>query len=124
MSITLFSTDPKIRVSSGLLNTMQGIVINMEMRVTEKINCFKAWLALSFWFDPRYWAQMIAPPVAMATNTLMIKMFNESTRETAEMAAEPMLVTIMVSTDLINALKLVRTLMELIAFLIVLWCTW
>ena len=48
---------------------------------------------------------MMAPPVAMAANILMIKIFNESTRETAEMAAEPMLVTIMVSTDPINAVK-------------------
>lgn len=48
---------------------------------------------------------MMAPPVAMAANTLMIKMFNESTRETAEIAAEPMLVTIIVSTDPINAVK-------------------
>ena len=105
MSITFFSTDPKINVSNGLLNRMQGIVINMEIRVTEKINCFKAWLALSFWLDPKYWAQMMAPPVAMAANILMIKIFNESTRETAEIAAEPMLVTIMVSTDPINAVK-------------------
>lgn len=43
--------------------------------------------------------------VAMAANILMIKIFNESTRETAEMAAKPMLVTIMVSTDPINAVK-------------------
>ena len=84
---------------------MQGIVINIEIRVTEKINCFKAWLAFSFWFYPKYWAQMMAPPVAMAANILMIKIFNESTRETAEIAAEPMLVTIMVSTDPINAVK-------------------
>ena len=83
MSITLFSTDPKINVSNGFLNRMQGIVINIEIRVTEKINCFKAWLAFSFWLDPKYWAQIMAPPVAMAANILMIKMFNESTRETA-----------------------------------------
>ena len=84
---------------------MHGRVISIEIRVTEKINCFKAWLALSFWLDPKYWAQMMAPPVAMAANILMIKIFNESTRETAEMAAKPMLVTIMVSTDPINAVK-------------------
>ena len=47
----------------------------------------------------------MAPPVAMAANTLMIKMSYESTRETAEMAVEPMLVTIMVSTDPINSVK-------------------
>lgn len=92
MSITFFSTDPKIRLNRGLLNRMQGMVIISEIRVTEKINCFKAWLALSFWLDPKYWAQMMAPPVAMAANILMIKIFNESTRETAEIAAEPMLV--------------------------------
>lgn len=48
---------------------------------------------------------MMAPPVAMAANILMIKIFNESKRKTAEMAAKPMLVTIMVSTDPINAVK-------------------
>ena len=84
---------------------MQGSVIRIEIRVTEKINCFKAWLAFSFWLYPKYWAQMMATPVAMAANILMIKIFNESTRETAEIAAEPMLVTIMVSTDPINAVK-------------------
>ena len=105
MSITLFSTDPKINVSNGFLKRMQGIVINIEIRVTEKINCFKAWLAFSFWLYPKYWAQMMAPPVAMAANILMIKIFNESTRETAKMAAEPMLVTIMVSTEPIHAVK-------------------
>lgn len=103
---------------------MQGRVIRIEIRVMEKINCFKAWLAFSFWLDPKYWAQMMAPPVAMAANILMIKIFNESTRETAEIAAEPMLVTIMVSTVPLMRLKLVRTLMESKAFLIVLWCTW
>ena len=84
---------------------MQDKVIRIEIRVTEKINCFKAWLAFSFWLYPKYWAQMMAPSVAMAANILMIKIFNESTRETAKMAAEPMLVTIMVSTDPINAVK-------------------
>lgn len=48
---------------------------------------------------------MMVPPVAMAANILMIKIFNESKRETAEIAAKPMLVTIMVSTDPINAVK-------------------
>ena len=47
----------------------------------------------------------MVPPVAMAANILMIKIFNESKRETAEIAAKPMLVTIMVSTDPINAVK-------------------
>ena len=84
---------------------MQGRVIRREIRVMEKINCFKAWLAFSFWLDPKYWAQIMAPPVAMAANILMIKIFNESTRETAKMAAEPMLVTIMVSTEPIHAVK-------------------
>ena len=84
---------------------MQGSVIRIEIRVTEKINCFKAWLAFSFWLDPKYWAQMMAPPVAMAANILMIKIFNESTRETAKIVAEPILVIIMVSTDPINAVK-------------------
>ena len=123
MSITLFSTDPKIRLNRGLLNRMQDKVIRIEIRVTEKINCFKAWLAFSFWLYPKYWVQMMAPPVAMAANILMIKIFNESTRETAKIAAEPILVTIMVSTDPINAVKLFRTSTELIIFLIVLWCT-
>ena len=45
------------------------------------------------------------PPVAMAANILMIKIFNESARETAEIAVEPILVIMMVSTDLINAFK-------------------
>lgn len=84
---------------------MQGRIIKIEIRVTEKINCFKAWLAFSFWLYPKYWAQMMVPPVAMAVNILMIKIFNESTRETAKIAAEPILVTIMVSTDPINAVK-------------------
>lgn len=73
----------------------------MRIGVTEKINCFKAWLAFSFWFYPKYWAQMMVSPV----NILMIKIFNESTRKTAKIAAEPILVTIMVSTDPINAVK-------------------
>ena len=62
-------------------------------------------MALYFWLDPKYWAQMMVPPVAMAVNILMIKIFNESTRETAKIAVEPILVTIMVSTDPINAVK-------------------
>ena len=66
---------------------------------------FQGLIGLVFWSEPKCWAQMMAPPVAMAANILMIKIFNESTRETAEIAVEPILVTIMVSTDLINAFK-------------------
>lgn len=84
---------------------MQGMVIRIEIRVMEKNQLFQGLVGLFFWLDPKYWAQMMAPPVAMAANILMIKIFNESTRETAKIAAEPIWVTIMVSTDLINAVK-------------------
>ena len=46
---------------------------------------FQGLIGLVFWSEPKCWAQMMAPPVAMAANILMIKIFNESTRETAEM---------------------------------------
>ena len=46
---------------------------------------------------PIYCEQMMEPPVAMAENRLIITMLSESTSDTAAMACEPTLLTIMVS---------------------------
>ena len=62
-------------------------------------------LASSFFCAPRYWAHTIVPPVAMAENTWIISTLMASTSETAEMAADPALLTIMVSTEPIMAVS-------------------
>ena len=56
-------------------------------------------------FRPRYWLQRIAPPVAIAEKIKTIITFIESTRETAEIAAEPHFVIITVSAVPINEFK-------------------
>ena len=60
--------------------------------------CRAAWSAPSRSRRPRYWAQTMAPPVAIAVKRKITSLLMESTRETPDMEAEPILETIMVST--------------------------
>ena len=46
---------------------------------------------------PKYWAETMAPPAPMAEKSWMSRMFRESTRETADTAFSPAVVTMTVS---------------------------
>ena len=59
----------------------------------------------------------MAPPAARAESAWITSTFMESTRDTAEMAAEPTLLTIMVSTVPIRQLKSCSTIMGMRSFL-------
>ena len=53
--------------------------------------------ARSLFLCPMYWAQTIAPPAANAENAWITNILIESTSDTAEIAADPTLLTIIVS---------------------------
>ena len=63
-----------------------------------KNTCLAAWRAPFVLWLPRYCEQRIAPPAASAESACMTRILIESTSETAEIAAEPTLLTIIVST--------------------------
>lgn len=103
LSITASSTCPKIRCNSGPRNTMQSMDNTVEIVRTLKVTCLAASLLDSRSPLPRYWEQIIAAPAPNAVNTCMTSTLMESTRDTAEIAALPTLLTIMVSTIPIKA---------------------
>ena len=84
---------------------MQSTVITAEIRNTTSSTCFAA-LSASFGFSfPIYWEQMIQPPAASAEKAWITSTLIESTRETADMAAAPTLLTMMVSAVPIREFK-------------------
>ena len=102
LSITASSTWPKIRCSSGPRNIIQNIDNTVEIVSTLKVTCLAASLLDSRSPLPRYWEQIIAAP---APNTCMTSTLMESTSDTAEIAALPTLLTIMVSAIPIKEFK-------------------
>lgn len=105
LSITASSTCPKIRCNSGPRNTMQSMDNTVEIVRTLKVTCLAASLLDSRSPLPRYWEQIIAAPAPNAVNTCMTSTLMESTRDTAEIAALPTLLTIMVSAIPIKEFK-------------------
>ena len=105
LSITAFSTCPKIRCSNGPRNTMQSTDNTVEIVSTLKVTCLAASLLDSLSPLPRYWEQIIAAPAPNAVNTCMTSTLMESTSDTAEIAALPTLLTIMVSAIPIKEFK-------------------
>ena len=105
LSITASSTWPKIRCSSGPRNIIQNIDNTVEIVSTLKVTCLAASLLDSLFPLPRYWEQIIAAPAPNAVNTCMTSTLMESTSDTAEIAALPTLLTIMVSAIPIKEFK-------------------
>ena len=68
-----------------------------DKTVMTKSTCLADSLAAFLLLLPRYWEQRIAPPAASAESAWITKTLMESTRDTAEIAADPTLLTIIVS---------------------------
>ena len=79
------------------------------MTITVRKICLAALLAPSLSPLPRYWAQIIAAPVASAANTWMTNILMESTNDTADIATLPTLLTIIVSAIPIREFNICST---------------
>ena len=73
-------------------------------RITNR-TCLAARFASFSFFFPIYWEQIMHPPAASAAKAWITSIFMASTRETADMAAGPTLLTITVSTVPIRELR-------------------
>jgi hypothetical protein len=80
--------------------------ITVDIANMDKTSCLPAAFARSILCLPIYWEHTIAPPVARAENILRISVLIESTSDTAEIAAEPTLLTIIVSAVPIRELSI------------------
>ncbi len=103
--ITSSATCPKMIFKSGSRKRMHKAVMPMEATSIVKNTCLAARLQVAASFFPKYWEQTMVPPAASARKTCSIRLLMESTKETAEMAALPMLLTMIVSTVPIRALS-------------------
>ena len=81
----------------GFRPMRQTAIINADIAVVTNSSCLAATLARLLSSRPRYWDATIAPPVARAEKMLMSRMLIASTRDTLDMAASPVLATMMVS---------------------------
>ena len=68
-----------------------------EMEATARRSCLALSVAFFRFFCPIYWEQTMVPPAERAANAWITSTLMESTSETAEIAAEPTLLTIMLS---------------------------
>ncbi len=89
---------PNISRSRGLRRHSPASVTPREIVSMVSTTCLAARLQPSRSPPPRYWEQRMDAPAAMAENIWITRLLMESTRETAEMASLPTLLTIMVST--------------------------
>ena len=103
--MTSVSTLPKISRRIGARSSVNTSVTSVEIATTVSTSWRPVSTASSRSLRPRYWAQMIVPPVAMAAKTLIISTLMASTSDTAEIAAEPALDTIIVSAVPISELS-------------------
>ena len=96
--MTAGSTFPKMSCNKPSRNRRQMAIRKTE--ITAELN--STWPAASpapfLSLLPRNWAQIIHPPVETAVNRKMTSLLIESTQETPDTAALPMLETIRVST--------------------------
>lgn len=95
--MTSASTDPKIKRSNGFWKIRQIRLITTEIAVIINSTCLADSFARFTFFCPIYCAQTIAPPAASAENAWITSTLIESTNDTAEIAADPTLLTIIVS---------------------------
>lgn len=95
--MTSASTDPNISPRSGFWNIRQIRLTASEIAVIINSTCLADSFAFSLFLCPIYYAQTIAPPAASAENAWITNTLIESTSDTAEIAADPTLLTIIVS---------------------------
>ena len=108
-SMTSASTLPNMSDKSGARNITHIAEIAVDIVNIDSMSCLPAAFALSVRCFPIYCEQTMAPPVASAEKMLSINVLIESTSDTAEIAAEPTLLTIIVSAVPISELSTCST---------------